>query len=263
MKAVLAVQDRVRPVAARANLIAASTASAPELQKNELVEPGHARDQPLGQQAREQRHVQLHEARHLPCSTWSSAPTTVGWLRPQANTPKPLKQVEVAVALGVEQIGALAAHVVDVVAEDPQHADQRRVQMALEQLELVAPALGHQRLQVQRQGFPPARSWAGTRAGPSPRGTVPARRQRSTGYARIYTREAGAQRDTSSPVRAPGCKPQASGSGGRQADQEKGAKWPLRAPLESCQSIPKALQLLRVALASASFVFAGWAVLSR
>ena len=47
------------------------------------------------------------------------------------------------------------------------------------------------------------------------------------------------------------------------AAQAKGAKWPLRMPLASSQSIPKACMLLRVDLASAILGFTGWHVFSR
>jgi hypothetical protein len=51
-------------------------------------------------------------------------------------------------------------------------------------------------------------------------------------------------------------------SSGDYPAQAKGAKWPLRVPVESFHWMPKTLNMLRVTLASDSLLFTGWAVLS-
>jgi len=50
-----------RSVAPRANLIAASTHSAPEFAKKDFIQVGHVFQQPFGQHTRQRRNVQLYE----------------------------------------------------------------------------------------------------------------------------------------------------------------------------------------------------------
>ena len=87
-KACSAYSTRGRPVAARATLIAASTASVPGVggdHRGDAV--GRAREQLLGEHPAEQRDAELRQVAVRACITSSIAAIASGWLRPMANTP--------------------------------------------------------------------------------------------------------------------------------------------------------------------------------
>jgi hypothetical protein len=62
---------------------------------------------------------------------------------------KAAQKVEIALPLGIEEIGALRTHVVDVEPEHSQNPQGLGVEMLLEQPELFRAALGDQRRQIE------------------------------------------------------------------------------------------------------------------
>ena len=75
-------------------------------------------------------------------------------IAPQREHPEAAQQIEVTVALGVEQVGSLGAHVIDGEAERAQDPNQLRIEMALEQRELIGAPLLDQLCQIDRHRCP-------------------------------------------------------------------------------------------------------------
>jgi hypothetical protein len=72
---------------------------------------------------------------------------------------KAAQKVEIALPVGVEQIGALGGQVVNVEPENSQDPQGLGVEMLLEQPEPVRPTLCNQRLQIERHAIPPGDPW--------------------------------------------------------------------------------------------------------
>ena len=96
-------------MAARAILIAASTASVPLLAGTiAATEPGGARKQLLGEHAAEQRHPELWQVGGVRGHRVAHGGDRLGVVAPDREHPIAAEQIEVALALGVDQVRALA-----------------------------------------------------------------------------------------------------------------------------------------------------------
>jgi hypothetical protein len=121
-----------------------------------FTQPRHAREQLLGEEAREQRGVELDEASELATQHLLERPDHGRVVAAEREHAKAAQKVEIALPPGVEQIGALRTDVVDVEPEHSQNPQGLGVEMLLEQSELFRPALGDQRPQIERHdAFPP------------------------------------------------------------------------------------------------------------
>ena len=99
---------RWRPVACRANLMADSMASAPELQKKtRLISSSAARHQLLGEQPRQQRAVHLHHVRQVEVDGLVQRRLERRVAAAERVNPEAGKEIEVALALGVDRGSSL------------------------------------------------------------------------------------------------------------------------------------------------------------
>ena len=118
-----------RPVAPRANLIAASTHSAPELAKNTLSRYGTYFEQPLGQHAGERRDVELHEIGQVASSTLFSAVAHRRMIAADREHAKAAQEIEIAGAVAIEEVLALPLLEADIVADGLEDPNELLVQM--------------------------------------------------------------------------------------------------------------------------------------
>ena len=96
-------------MAARANLIALSMASAPELVKKTRSMPGVGPlDQLLGQEPGQERAVHLHEVGQVGVERVVERLDDAGWPRPEGEDPEAGEEVEVALPFVVDEVAALA-----------------------------------------------------------------------------------------------------------------------------------------------------------
>ena len=118
--------------------------------EEDLVEVRQPRDQPFGQQAGQQRGIHLHQAGEPRVQHAAQRVRDRRVVAADGEDAEAAQQVQVAVAGGVEQVGAFAADVVDVEADRLQHADELRVEVAVEQRKFFGRAGGDQLLQIER-----------------------------------------------------------------------------------------------------------------
>ena len=141
---------RVRFVAARANLIALSTASAPELVKKTRSIPGCARaDQLLGQDAGQEGAVHLHEVREIGVEGVVQRLDDGRMAPTEGEDPEPGQKVEVTVPCVVDEIAALALDVEAVELESAEHPGQLGVDVLGVEGEVLALALVQHLLQIK------------------------------------------------------------------------------------------------------------------
>ena len=119
-----------RPVAPRANLIAASTVSAPELAKNTLSRYGTCSQQPLRQNAGERRDVHLHEIGQFGVEHALQRLAQRRMIAADREHAKAAQQVEIACPVAIVEILALPFLEADIVADGLKHADHLLVQVA-------------------------------------------------------------------------------------------------------------------------------------
>src|SRR2546423_1564897 len=99
-----------RPVAARANFIAASVDSAPEFAENTLSRCGtsatsrNQRRKPLGQNARQRRNIHLHQVRQIRVEHALQRGTNRGMVAAEGKNAEAAHQIEVADNLAVIEI---------------------------------------------------------------------------------------------------------------------------------------------------------------
>ncbi len=89
---------------------------------------------------------------------WCRASLITGWLAAQGEDPEPREEVEVPVAVVVDQIGALGPDVLPVEPQGLQHLDQLRVHELRMQVEALALVLCHQGGKVERHVHSPVGS---------------------------------------------------------------------------------------------------------
>ena len=90
--------------------MAASTASVPELQKKIFSRPaGSLATRALGEESGQDRHVHLHQMRELAVQDVAQDRDQLGVIAAESEHAPAREQVEVAVALAVEQIRAAGA----------------------------------------------------------------------------------------------------------------------------------------------------------
>ncbi len=194
----------------------------------------HPGDECLGEEPRERLTLHLYEVRQRAFDRIPQRLFDHGMAPAEREHPEPREEVEVTVAVPVEQVRAFGAHVVAVEADRAQHAGHLRVQIALVQRKGFVPALGEQRLHVEGSGI-----------GHNP--SFPARRMRSTAppastnpcstYQRTARSSASRARAcSSSPARcAPGCRRTPSGwspyaPARTEASARAAAHWPRTTP---------------------------------
>ena len=130
-----------RPVAARANFIAESTASAPVLAKKSASRPGGSRCASASASIPASgRVVDLHAVGETRGERRLEHSADVGVVVAEAREALAGVEVEMGAAAGVVEVGAARRDVLAVEAEDREHVDQRRVQMARGELERLARA---------------------------------------------------------------------------------------------------------------------------
>ena len=98
--------------------------------KEHLVEIRHVGQQPLGQHAGKRRHVQLHEIGQIAVEHAFQRVAQRRMVAPDRKHAKAAQQIEIAVAVAVEQILTVPRLKADVVADGLQHPDHLLVQMA-------------------------------------------------------------------------------------------------------------------------------------
>ena len=107
-----------------------------------LLEPGgHLRDEPFGEQAREHRHVHLHQMRQAAVQDVVQDLDHLRVVAADREDAPAGEQVEVAIAGRVEEIGTARLGVRDVVADRLQHLHDLPVQVLVVQRVLLGQAL--------------------------------------------------------------------------------------------------------------------------
>ena len=145
-----AERTRARFVAARPSLSAASTASVPELVKSTRSSRAGVRcEQRLGEQAGQRGDAELHGAGRLELERLDQRGADARVVAADVVHPEAAEQVEVAVAVGVEEVRAVGARPGAVEADRAEHAHELRVDRPRPALVVVA-AGGEQSLQVDR-----------------------------------------------------------------------------------------------------------------
>ena len=129
----------------RANLIAAFHGLGAGVGEEHLVEIGDVRQQPLGEDAGERRHIELHEIGQFAVEHAFKRIAQRRMVAPDAEHAEAAQQVEIARARGIEQILTGAATELDVIADRPQHADHLLVEMAAVHVIAVGLPLGEHR----------------------------------------------------------------------------------------------------------------------
>ena len=137
---------RGRPVAARANFIAESTASAPVLAKNTASNAGGRRRVELfGEHSGQRRIVKLHAVDEVRVERRAQDLAHVGMVMPEAREALARVEVEIRPPRGVVQIRPLGRDVLLVEAEDPEHVDERSIEVPggqFQRLVGAAPGVG-------------------------------------------------------------------------------------------------------------------------
>ena len=128
--------------------------------EEQLRQPRHVAGEALGEQAGEQGHVELHQAGELAAQHLLERAGHGRMVAPEREHAEPAQQIEIALAVGVEQMRPLGAHVVHGEAEGAQDAQQLRVEMAIEQLELVAAPFLDEPCQIDRHRSFPRLPWS-------------------------------------------------------------------------------------------------------
>jgi hypothetical protein len=141
---------RVRLVAARANLIALSTASAPELVKKAARLPGApgrraARPGP----AREEGAVHLHEVREVGVESGVERLHDGGMPPAQGEDPQPGQEIEVSVPFVVDEMATLAPDVEAVELENAEHPGQLGIDVLGVEGEVLALAFVQHLLEIK------------------------------------------------------------------------------------------------------------------
>ena len=108
---------------ARANLIAALDGLGAGVRKEHLLEIGRVGEQPLRENAGEHGDVHLDEVRQIAAEHRLQRVTQYGMVAADGEHAPATEEIEVLVALAVEQILALAGTKADIVADRLQHAD--------------------------------------------------------------------------------------------------------------------------------------------
>ncbi len=120
-------------------MIAASTASVPVLAGTIARDARRrAREQLLGEHAAQQRHAELRQVAGARLHHLSHRGDRRGVVAPDREHAVAAEQVEVALAVGVDQVRALAAGPHAVEAERPQDAPHLGVQVAVVERHLLA-----------------------------------------------------------------------------------------------------------------------------
>ena len=142
-KACSAYRTRGRPVAARAILIAASTASVPVLAGTIAATlPGARASSCSASTPLQQRHAELRQVAGARGQHLLHRGDRLGVVAPDREHAVAAEQVQVALAGGVDQVRPLAADPGPVEAERPQDPPHLRVQIAVVERHLLAGALG-------------------------------------------------------------------------------------------------------------------------
>ena len=150
---------RARPVASRASLIAASTVSVPVLVEHHVPEVRRrAREQLLGQHARQQRHAELRQVRRVRRQHRLELRADARVVAPDREHAVAGEHVQVALAALVDQLRALGAAPAAVEAQRAHDAPELRVQMAIVERQLLT------RPRLQQRGDVDARHAADYRA---------------------------------------------------------------------------------------------------
>ena len=119
-----------RPVAPRANLIAASTRLRAGIREKHLVQIRHIFQQPLGQHAGERRDVKLHEIGQVAVEHALQRRAQRRMIAADRKNAKPAQQVEITHAVAIEEVLALPLLKADVVTDGLENAYELLVQMA-------------------------------------------------------------------------------------------------------------------------------------
>jgi hypothetical protein len=123
--------------------------------KEQLLQPRHVAGKALGQQTGEQRDVELDQTGELAAQHLLERVDHGRMVASEGEDPEPAQQIEVAVAVGVEQVSPLGAHVVHGEPERAQDPHQLRIEMTIEQGKLVGASLLDQSCHIDRhQGSP-------------------------------------------------------------------------------------------------------------
>ena len=118
--------------------------------EEQLRQPGHVAGEALGEQAGEQGHVELDQSGQLAAQHLLERAGHGRVVAPEREHAEPAQQIQVAVAVGIEQMRPLGTHIIHGEAEGAQDAQQLRVEMAIEQLELVAAPFLDEPCQIDR-----------------------------------------------------------------------------------------------------------------
>jgi len=119
-----------RPVALRANLIAASTVSAPEFAKKNFVEIRHVFEQPLRQYAGQGGDVELHQIRQIAVEHALQRRAQRRVIATDCKDAEPAQKVQIADAIAIEEILTLALLETYIIADGFEHAHHLLVEMA-------------------------------------------------------------------------------------------------------------------------------------
>ncbi len=121
--------------------------------EEQLVEPRHPRRQPLGEQPGEQRDIELHHAGEFAVQHLFEGGDHRRVVAAHGEHAETAEQVEIAVAVAVEQIGALGADVIGIEPDGLEHAQKLGIEMPVEQRELLGPTFGNELLKIKGHGF--------------------------------------------------------------------------------------------------------------
>ncbi len=141
---------RGRPVAARANFIAPSTASVPELQKNTASRCAGvflSNASPSSPLSSEQSICTMLGRSRSSASRMAWATTRV--VAPDVEDAVAAEEIEVGVAVVVVEIGTLRPDVHPVKADGALDLNERRVEVLAVQFVVLAHAGGHERFEVE------------------------------------------------------------------------------------------------------------------
>ncbi len=132
---------RARPVAARPSLSAASTASVPLLVKRQRsIRPPAMPIELLGEQAGQERRPHREHPRRVEPERLDERGADARVVAADVVHPEPAEHVEIAVAVGVEEVRALGARPRAVEADRLEDARELRVDRARPEVEILAAA---------------------------------------------------------------------------------------------------------------------------
>ena len=117
-----------------------------------LVQPRRVFQQSFGEQARQNRHVHLHEIRQVRFDHADQRARNVRMIAPERENAPARQQVEIAFSVAIPQILPGASGKADVVADRLQHAHHLLVEMAGVQRIAFGFASGRQRGEIERIG---------------------------------------------------------------------------------------------------------------